>query len=153
MLQVGEAVPEFVLNDQQGKATTLADLIGDTGLIVYFYPADFTPVCTKQACAFRDQWPDLAALGVRVVGISPQDEASHARFAAEHQLPFPLLADPAKVAIKAFGVQGPLGFGVRRATFLVGADGKVQARAVADFFLGDHKALIEQVLRDRGVGR
>ena len=153
MLQVGEAVPAFVLNDQQGRSTTLADLIGDKGLIVYFYPADFTPVCTKEACAFRDQWPDLTALGVRVVGISPQDEASHARFAAEHQLPFPLLADPAKVAIKAFGVQGPLGFGVRRATFLVGADGKVQARAVADFFLGDHKALIEQVLRDRGVGR
>ncbi|MCB1734203.1 MAG: peroxiredoxin [Gammaproteobacteria bacterium] len=152
MLQVGEAVPELVLNDQEGKATTLSDLIGETGLIVYFYPADFTPVCTREACTFRDQWPDLTALGVRVVGISPQDEGSHARFAAEHELPFPLLADPEKVAIKAFGVQGPLGIGVRRATFLVGKDGKVKARAVADFFLGDHKALIEQVLRGGEAG-
>lgn len=146
MLQVGDRMPEVSLRDQNGDAVDLRDHIGERGLVVYFYPADFTPVCTREACAFRDVWPELDASEVQLIGISPQDEASHRRFAAEHGLPFPLLADVDKVAIKAFGVSGPLGFGVRRATFLIGPDGRVKARALADFFLGDHKALIDRVL-------
>jgi peroxiredoxin Q/BCP len=115
-------------------------------VVLYFYPADFSPVCTAQACAIRDRHESLDAAGVQVFGVSPQGSTSHTRFAERHGLPFALLSDPDRQAIRAFGVQGPFGFGVRRATFLIDRERVIRARAVADLTLGGHLDLIRSVL-------
>ena len=91
----------------------------------------------------------LAGAGIRIFGISPQNEASHRRFAERFGLDFPLLNDPARKIIRAYGVDGPLGIGVRRATFLIGRDGTIQRRVVSDLFLGSHKAFIARALEDQ----
>ncbi|MDX2413463.1 MAG: peroxiredoxin, partial [Woeseiaceae bacterium] len=119
MLEIGSKAPEFVLQSDSGTETSLTDLLNDGPLVLYFYPADFTPGCTKEACDIRDIHSDLVAVGLRVAGISPQDVDSHARFRDKHQLPFVLLSDIDKTAIKMYDVDGPFGVGVRRATFLV----------------------------------
>jgi peroxiredoxin Q/BCP len=123
MIKPGEHAPEFVLANDQGGESSLAELLRNGPLILYFYPADFTPGCTREACSIRDIHEDLAAAGLQVAGISPQDVASHARFRERFELPFTLLSDPDKVAIKLYDVDGPFGVGVRRATFLVNQDG------------------------------
>ena len=120
MIEVGERAPEFSLKDQDGNTWSLADLIANGPLVLYFYPADFTPGCTKEACSIRDIHGEIAAAGLRVVGVSPQDSDSHSRFASRHNLPFTLLADPDRTAVRAYRVDGPMGIGVRRATFLIG---------------------------------
>ena len=100
MLSAGAKAPEFVLTSYEGIDTSLTDLLDNGPLILYFYPADFTPACTKEACSIRDSHRDIQAVGLNVVGISPQDEDSHRRFREQHDLPFILLSDPDKVAIK-----------------------------------------------------
>jgi thioredoxin-dependent peroxiredoxin len=146
MLKVGEMAPDFSLPDQDGTPVTLAALLAGGDLVLYFYPADFTPVCTREACEFRDHHDALRRIGAQVIGVSPQSVASHQRFRTAYSLPFPLLCDGDKTVIRAYGVDGPLGFGVRRATFHIGRDGRVQNRVVADIFLGDHIELIEKVV-------
>ena len=101
MLKNGTKAPEFDLEDQTGRRRTLKALLADGPLILYFYPADFTPGCTKEACTFRDLQTDLLKAKLRVVGVSPQSVESHERFAAKHGLEFPLLSDPQKA--KAMG--------------------------------------------------
>ena len=144
MLKAGDRAPEFTLPDQDGKEVSLASLLADGPLVLYFYPADFTPGCTKEACSIRDMHDDLLDAGVRVVGVSPQDGGSHARFRAKHGLQFTLLADVDKQAVKAFGVDGPLGLGVRRATFLIGQDGIIQDMVLADVMVGKHADFIRR---------
>lgn len=146
MLNIGDVAPDFALPDQNGNLVTLAALVAEGSAVIYFYPADFTPVCTREACAFRDRYDDLQGLAVPLVGISPQSVASHKRFADAHDLPFPLLADESKEVIRAFGVNGPLGFGVRRATFLVDRSQHIVNRAVSDLFIGSHLDLVARVL-------
>ena len=119
MLKNGEKAPDFTLPDQDGRSHRLSELIDGKPLILYFYPADFTPGCTKEACDLRDLHTKILSSGLRVVGVSPQSPESHRRFRQEHSLPFTLLSDEGKTAIKAFDVDGPLGIGVRRATFLI----------------------------------
>jgi peroxiredoxin Q/BCP len=99
MLKTGTKAPGFELKDQAGKLRRLDSLLADGALILYFYPADFTPGCTKEACSFRDLQQDLVRAGLRVVGISPQDTDSHRRFAELHDLNFTLLSDPDKTVI------------------------------------------------------
>lgn len=152
MLKHGTQAPEFELEDQDGKRHTLKSLLRAGPLILYFYPADFTPGCTKEACSFRDLQKDLVAANLRVVGVSPQDAESHKRFAAKHALNFPLLADPDKKAIKAYDVDGPLGFGVRRGTYLIGADGKVLDSVLADLRISEHEAFVARALA-AGAGK
>src|SRR5690242_12982389 len=94
MLKVGDTAPDFSLPDHDGKAVRLKDLLVKGPVLLYFYPADFTPVCTREACAFGAVQPELAQAGVSLIGISPQDEATHTRFREHYSLPFPLLADP-----------------------------------------------------------
>lgn len=142
MLKAGDRAPDFTLPDQDGNPVSLGGLLAGGPIVLYFYPADFTPGCTKEACSIRDMHDEIAAAGMRVVGVSPQDAASHARFRDQHQLPFTLLADPARTAIKAWGVDGPLGVGVRRATFLVGTDGVIRDAVLADIRIGRHEAFI-----------
>lgn len=146
MLQTGDKAPDFTLPDQDGRPVTLSDVCAEGRVVVYFYPADFTPGCTKEACAIRDMHDDIASSGVRVLGISPQDSASHARFRDRYGLPFVLLADPGKSAIRAYGVDGPFGIGVRRATFLVNADRIIESSVVADLRIGLHEDFIRKVL-------
>ena len=146
MLKVGESAPEFQLPDQHGTLVSLQEQRQLGRVILYFYPADFTPACTAEACAFRDASDDLAAKDVNILGISPQSVESHKRFADRYSLPFSLLFDQNKQTIRAYGVDGPLGFGVRRATFLIDQEGVVKNRVVADFFVGSHMDFVKQVL-------
>ena len=147
MLAKGAKAPEFELADQDGRKHTLKALLADGPLILYFYPADFTPGCTKEACSFRDLHQELMKAKLRVVGVSPQDVASHRRFADEHSLNFPLLADPDKVAVKAYDVDGPLGFGVRRGTYLISRDGRIEDAVLADLRIGAHEAFVRNAIK------
>ncbi len=146
MLKAPARAPEFVLQDDQGTDTSLTDLLQSGPLILYFYPADFTPGCTREACTIRDIHEDLVAVGLRVAGVSPQSLESHARFRKEHDLPFVLLSDPDKVAIKMYDVDGPLGVGVRRATFLVNQDRSIHDAMLADVRISRHEKFIKKAL-------
>jgi peroxiredoxin Q/BCP len=150
MLKAGDRAPEFALPDQDGREVRLSSLLAEGPLVIYFYPADFTPGCTKEACSIRDMHDEIAEAGMRVVGISPQDADSHARFRKRHDLPFTLLADPDKTAIRAWGVDGPLGVGVRRATFLVRRDGTIADAVVADLRIGRHEDFIRKAVAGTG---
>jgi len=146
MLESGSKAPEFVLENDQGGESSLSELLQDGPLILYFYPADFTPGCTKEACSIRDIHNDIQAVGLQVAGVSPQDADSHQRFRDEHNLPFTLLSDPEKVAIKMYDVDGPFGVGVRRATFLISQDRVIQDAMMADVRIGRHKEFIEKAV-------
>lgn len=142
MLQAGMSAPELSAVDQNGKTQSLAAERGKP-VVVYFYPKDATPGCTKEACAFRDVWKKYESAGVQVFGVSADDQASHARFAAEHQLPFPLLADPDRKWIDAFGVSTTMGM-ASRVSFLIGPEGRI-AKVYPSVDPGVHA---EQVLGD-----
>ena len=146
MLTAPARAPEFILKDDQGTDTSLTDLLQSGPLILYFYPADFTPGCTREACAIRDIHEDLVSVGLTVAGVSPQSPESHARFRQEHDLPFVLLSDPDKVAIKMYDVDGPLGVGVRRATFLVNQDRSIHDAMLADVRISRHKNFIKKAI-------
>lgn len=146
MLEVGSRAPEFVLPDNKGDDVSLSDLLQKGPLILYFYPADFTPGCTKEACTIRDIHTDIQGVGLQVAGISPQDAESHERFRKEHSLPFTLLCDPDKVAVKMYDVDGPLGFGVRRVTYLINRDRKIQGALQADLRIGKHAEFIQKAI-------
>lgn len=146
MLKVGDTAPDFSLENQHGETVTLSSLAGEGDLILYFYPADFSPVCTAEACTFRDGYDGIAEVGAQIVGISPQSASSHQRFAKANNIPFPLLADPRKTVIRQYGVNGPMGLGVRRVTFLLGPDRLIKNRVVSDFFAGSHTAVMKEVL-------
>ena len=150
MLDVGDKAPAFTLTNDNGDAVSLDSLLTDGPLILYFYPADFTMVCTAEACEIRDRHEDIRAVNARIVGISPQGEQSHSRFRERYELPFPLLCDPDKQVIRAYGVDGPMGFGVRRVTYLIGTDRIIQQRVLADFAVRHHMEFIDQVVEDLG---
>jgi peroxiredoxin Q/BCP len=149
MLKNGEKAPDFALPDQNGRSRRLSELIDGKPLILYFYPADFTPGCTKEACDLRDLHTKILASGLRVVGVSPQSPESHRRFRDEHSLPFTLLSDEKKVAIKAFDVDGPLGIGVRRATFLIDGKQHIVDAVLADLRIGRHQEFVERAISAR----
>ena len=146
MLKIGTKAPEFVLTNDRGGETSLTDLLRDGPLVLYFYPADFTPGCTKEACSIRDIHNDIQAVGLNVAGVSPQDTESHERFRDEHELPFILLSDPDKVAVKMYDVDGPFGVGVRRATFLINQDRTIKDAVLADVRIGLHQEFIEKAI-------
>ena len=149
MLKNGEIAPDFTLPDQDGRNRSLSGLVDGKPMILYFYPADFTPGCTKEACDLRDLHARILASGLRVVGVSPQSPDSHRRFRQEHSLPFMLLSDGGKTAIKAFDVDGPLGIGVRRATFLIDGKQRVVDAVLADLRIGRHQEFVERAIAAR----
>jgi peroxiredoxin Q/BCP len=149
MLKPGAKAPEFELQDQDGRPRSLRELLAGRPLILYFYPADFTPGCTQEACDFRDLHARILSSGLRVVGVSPQSPESHRRFRDQHTLPFTLLSDEDKVAIKAYDVNGPLGIGVRRATYLIDAGGRVVDAVLADLRIGRHQDFVERAIAAR----
>jgi peroxiredoxin Q/BCP len=147
MLEKGATAPEFDLPDQDGRRHTLKSLLADGPVVLYFYPADFTPGCTKEACSFRDLHQELLRAKLRIVGVSPQDVDSHRRFADRYHLNFLLLADPDKSVIKAYDLDGPLGFGVRRGTYLIGRDGIVRDSVLADLRIGAHEDFVRAAIK------
>jgi peroxiredoxin Q/BCP len=146
MLNAGERAPEFTLPDDTGKDRSLTDFLNVGGMVLYFYPADFTPGCTRQACALRDLHSELQRANLRIVGISPQDPASHAKFRAKYQLPFALLSDEDKSVIKMYDVNGPLGIGVRRVTYLIDGNRRIHDVVRADFAIGRHADFVRKAI-------
>jgi thioredoxin-dependent peroxiredoxin len=133
-LEIGDRAPAFELAGSGGQTHRLEDYRGEW-VILAFYPGDFTPVCTRQFCSYRDGADRLDQLGASVLGISPQSADSHDRFVAEYGLTIPLLADPERRVVKAYGALGPGGL-VRRSVFIVDPEGVVRYRHVA--LLGLH---------------
>jgi len=127
----GKKAPDFTLADQDGKPVSLSDFAGKKAVLLYFYPKDDTPGCTKEACGFRDEIRAFAKLGVAVLGVSPDSGASHQKFIAKYKLPFPLLSDPDRKVMKRYGafgekvMYGKKTQGVIRSSVLIGKDGKV----------------------------
>ena len=131
MLEVGMKAPEFTLSDKDGNTVNLSDFLGRK-VVVYFYPKDNTPGCTRQACAFADAYEGYKSRDVVVIGISKDSVASHLKFAQKHDLPFILLSDPELQAIQAYGVwqekklYGKVSMGVVRSTYVIGPDGRIE---------------------------
>lgn len=149
MLNPGDAAPSFTLPDHTGAERSLDDLLGRGRLVLYFYPADFTPACTAQACGVRDMHEEMASAGVAVAGVSPQSVESHRKFAEKYKLPFTLLADPKKEAIGAYGAKGPFGLITRRVTYLIErADGGpvIVDRVLADLDVGKHRGFVRRAV-------
>lgn len=146
MLKPDAKAPPFTLTDDTGRPHSLATLTADGPLVLYFYPADSSPGCTRQACAFRDAHAQLLAAGLTLAGISPQGAISHARFREKHSLPFPLLTDPTKTVIRAYGADGPLGIGVRRVTYLITPERTIAEALRADFKLDLHAKFLRRAI-------
>ncbi len=131
MLQVGTKAPDFTLFDKDGNAVSLSDFLGKR-VVLYFYPRDNTPGCTRQACAFAGAYKEFEARGIAVIGISRDSVASHQKFAEKYNLPFVLLSDPDRGTIEAYGVWqekkncGKVSMGVVRTTFVIDANGNVE---------------------------
>ncbi len=152
MLKAGERAPEFTLPDDTGTDRSLTELLTTGAIILYFYPSDFTPGCTRQACAFRDLHAETERAGLRVVGISPQSPASHAKFREKYRLPYVLLSDEHKNVIKMYGLNGPLGLGVRRATYLIDGSRRVRGAVLADFLIRRHADFVRKAVLLRAAG-
>jgi thioredoxin-dependent peroxiredoxin len=124
-LQVGDSAPELKLKDQDGRLVFLRDFFNNKWVVLYFYPMDDTPGCTKEACNFRDNLGQLSELGVQVIGVSVDNYQSHKRFANKFKLNFPLLSDPTKKVTKAYGALAFYRL-ARRMTFIIDKQGKVR---------------------------
>ena len=131
MLETGTKAPDFTLNDKDGKVVSLSDFMGKK-VVLYFYPKDNTPGCTRQACAFAAAYEDFKTLDAVVIGVSKDSEASHRKFAEKYGLPFILLSDPELKAIQAYGVwqekknYGKGSMGVVRSTFIIDEKGLIE---------------------------
>lgn len=131
MLEKGTKAPDFTLNDKDGNAVSLSDFTGKK-VVLYFYPKDSTPGCTRQACAFAAAYEEFRTLNAVVIGVSKDSEASHRKFAEKNALPFILLSDPELKAIQAYGVwqkkksYGKVSMGVVRSTFIIDEKGLVE---------------------------
>lgn len=123
-LDVGDMLPAFSLKDQDGNTFNSADHIGKSMMVIYFYPKDESMVCTKEACAFRDDFDDFTKAGAKVIGINGGTVASHKAFEQHYKLPFTLLSDPGDKVYKLFGVKGSLFFTGRK-TFVIDLQGKI----------------------------
>ena len=131
MLEVGMKAPEFTLPDKDGNMVSLADFAGEK-VVLYFYPRDNTPGCTRQACAFASAYEEFKNINAVVIGVSKDSVTSHQKFAEKHGLPFILLSDPERAAIEAYGVwqekknYGKVSMGVVRSTFVIDENGVVE---------------------------
>ena len=152
MLKPGSPIPDVTIPPTPGLCedpTPLGDLARRGPLVLYGYPADSTPMCTRQACIVRDTIADHAQAlhdaGLRIVGISPQGPASHKKFTNRHELNFPIIADEGKAVLKALEMLGPLGI-PRRVTYLLLPDGTIGDAMAADLMLGKHAKFIRRAL-------
>ena len=146
MLPIGTRAPEFTLPDADGQPVSLSGLLSHGPLILYFYPADFTAGCTREACWFRDLYRSIEEAGLELAGISPQSPESHHAFQNKYRLTFPLLSDLDRCVARMYEVQGPLRLGVRRATFLIDPKRNIRDCVVADLRIGLHAAFVKRVV-------
>jgi len=148
----GKAAPAFELKDPEGKSVSLASLAGKD-VVLYFYPRDDTPGCTKEACGFRDLWKDIGKTGTVVLGVSADSAESHKKFAAKYKLPFTLLSDPDRKTMKAYGaygekmMYGKKTVGVIRSTVWIGPDGRVRKHWARVSDAAKHPAQVLEALR------
>jgi peroxiredoxin Q/BCP len=153
-MEQGDVAPDFTLRDAGGQNVSLSDFRG-RDVILYFYPKDDTPGCTKEACGFRDAWSDLQERGTVVLGVSGDDAASHERFATKYRLPFTLLSDPDHRVMGQYGAYGEKTLygkktvGVIRSTVWIGPDGRVRRHWVRVSDAADHPAKVLAALRDQ----
>jgi thioredoxin-dependent peroxiredoxin len=153
VLDPGTQAPPFTLTDASGRKVSLQDFAG-RDVILYFYPKDDTPGCTKEACGFRDAWDDLRDLGAVVLGVSADDAESHTRFATKYKLPFLLLSDPDRSVMRSYGafgektMYGKKVIGVIRSTVWIGADGKVRRHWPRVANAEEHPAKVLAALRE-----
>ncbi|MGH8266046.1 MAG: peroxiredoxin [Steroidobacteraceae bacterium] len=146
MLAMGGRAPEFTLPDQDEQNVSLSTLLRHGPLILYFYPADFTSGCTREACVLRDMHPEILQAGMDVAGVSPQTPESHRAFREKHRLPFTLLSDPDKFVIRMYDLLGPLGFGVRRGTYLIDQARYIRGAVLANFRIAEHEAFVRRAV-------
>ena len=125
-IAVGDKAPDFKLRDQSGKEVSLADFRGKKAVVLYFYPKDETPGCTKEACSFRDSYEDFVKAGAEVIGVSGDSVAKHQSFAEHHRLPFTLLADEGNNLRKTYGVPATLWILPGRVTYVIDKQGTVR---------------------------
>jgi thioredoxin-dependent peroxiredoxin len=150
VIEEGQQAPDFELRDDKGETVRLSDLRGKP-VVLYFYPKDDTPGCTTEASEFRDAYDVYRERGVEILGVSPDDVASHEKFKKKYELPFTLLADPDHKTAEAYGVWGQRSFagkkylGITRSTFVIDADGKV-ARAMIGIKPAGHAAAVLEEL-------
>jgi thioredoxin-dependent peroxiredoxin len=153
MLEPGTKAPAFTLTGAAGETVSLKDFAG-RDVILYFYPRDDTPGCTKEACGFRDAWDELRELGAVVLGVSADDADSHERFAAKYRLPFTLLSDPDRSVMTAYGAYGEKTMygkkvvGVIRSTVWIGPDGRVRRHWARVANAAEHPRKVLAALRE-----
>ncbi|MEE9348956.1 MAG: peroxiredoxin [Flavobacteriaceae bacterium] len=148
-LKIGDKLPNFTLKDQDGNDFTSANYIGKKAMVIYFYPKDDTPGCTKEACAFRDEFEVFTDLNAMVIGISSDDVASHKKFALKYKLPFTLLADTKKEVRKLFGVPSFMGAIPGRVTYVINKQGEVayvfNSMRKAEKHISEAKKILEEL--------
>jgi thioredoxin-dependent peroxiredoxin len=137
-IRVGDAAPQFTATAHNGERFSLADFRGQRVVVLFFYPADNTPVCTAEACAFRDAYEDFVAAGAQVVGISGDSAASHTAFAAAQRLPYLLVTDADGQIRRAYGVPKTFGIIPGRVTYVIDKQGVVQLTFNSQFSAADH---------------
>lgn len=152
MIEVGKKAPDFTLMDQDGNKIKLSDYKGKP-IVLYFYPKDDTPGCTKAACNFRDEFPKFKGMKAVILGVSPDSVASHKKFAEKYKLPFKLLSDEKKDVLNKFGVwkeksmYGRKYMGVERTTYIIDENGKVK-QVFEKVKVPDHNKEVMQALKD-----
>ncbi|MGH7788690.1 MAG: peroxiredoxin [Candidatus Binatia bacterium] len=149
-LAVGDKAPDFTLNDQDGKAISLKDFRDRKNVVVYFYPKDDTPGCTKESCTFRDQYTAFTDVGAEVLGVSSDSESSHRAFKEKYKLPFPLLADTGGTVRKAFAVPKSLGLLPGRVTYVIDRKGVIRHAFNSQLSPAKHVDEAIQVLKTLG---
>lgn len=137
-LRVGDPAPRFVATTADHSTIRLADYLGQQGVVLFFYPRNGTPVCTQQACAFRDSYAQFVDAGFEVLGVSSGSPESHRGFAERHRLPFPLISDPAGELRALYGVPNLLGLVPRRTTYVIGPEGEIRMIFSALFASHEH---------------
>jgi peroxiredoxin Q/BCP len=147
-LQVGDRAPDFSATTQDGSTIRLSDFVGERGLVLFFYPKDGTPVCTKEACSFRDSYELFVKAGAEVVGVSSDSAASHQAFTKQHKLSFPLISDSDGALRRVFGVPTTLGLFPGRVTYVIDKEGFVRLIFSAQFASDEH---VEQALKALGA--
>ncbi len=154
-IEEGKAAPAFTLTDAEGNKVSLKDFAGKD-VVLYFYPKDDTPGCTKEACGFRDLWKDVKKSGAVVLGVSADSAASHQKFISKYKLPFPLLSDPDRKVMEKYGAYGEKMMygkkttGVIRSTVWIGPDGKVKKHWARVANAEQHPAKVLEALRAQG---
>lgn len=151
-IQAGDKAPDFTLPSQDGEPVRLADRLGERVVVLYFYPKDETPGCTREACAFRDSYEAFTEAGADVLGVSSDSADKHAAFASHHSLPFTLLSDEGGAVRKSYGVPSTLGVLPGRVTYVIDREGTVRHVFSSQLSIGRHVADALDVVKKLQAG-